>query len=115
MEKLDYLKFGIKTQPGYRDSDTVEIYVPLFRTGSPEALLKFITLLNKIIRGQDLSTGPQNFGMKRNLFIGESLQMFEQNSQERGTETNANHELVMKDLISHFSPPKSLQHQKRSV
>ena len=39
--------------------------------------------------------------------------MFEQKAWERVTETNVNYELVMKDLISHFFPPKSLQHQKR--
>ena len=30
-----------------------------------------------------------------------------------GTETNENYELVMKDLISYFPPPKALQRQKR--
>ena len=54
-DKWNSLKIGIKTQPGERDSETVAIYVLLFRTGSPEALLKFVTLLNNIIRCQDLS------------------------------------------------------------
>ena len=53
-DKLDSLKFDIKNQPGERDSETVVIHVLLFRTGSPESLLKFVTLLNKIIRFQDL-------------------------------------------------------------
>ena len=77
-EKSESPKFYINTQPGYRDIDTLAIYVPLFRTGSPEALLKFFTILNKIIRYQDLFTGSQKFGMTRNLVIGESLQVFEQ-------------------------------------
>ena len=55
----------------------VLIYVLLFRTGSPEALLKFVTILHKIIRGQDLSTGPQKFGMTQNLVVGEDLRVFE--------------------------------------
>ena len=75
-ERLDSLKVNINTQPGYRDSDTVAIYLPMFRTGGPEALLKFFPILNKIIWGQELSTGPQKFGMTRNLVIGESLQVF---------------------------------------
>ena len=54
--------------------------------GIPKALLKFVTILHKIIRGQDLSTGPQKFGLTRNLVIGEAMQLFEQNSRERGTE-----------------------------
>ena len=39
--------------------------------------------------------------------------MIEQKYQERGMVTNANNELVMKDFICHFFPPKSLQHKKR--
>ena len=86
MDKLEYLKVNINTQPGERDSETVDIYVPMFHTGSPEALIKFINLLHKIIRSKELSTVPQNFGMTRNLVIGEPLQVFEQKSKERGTE-----------------------------
>ena len=62
-------KANIKTQPRESDSNTAAIYVLLFWTGSPEALLEFVMLLNKIIRGHDLSTGPQKFGMTRNLVI----------------------------------------------
>ena len=56
-ENSDSLKVDIKTQPGERYSEMVEIYVPLLWTGSPKSLLKFITILHKIIRGQDLSKG----------------------------------------------------------
>ena len=69
MDKLDSLKVNIKNQTGERDIKRVAIYVPLFRTVTPEALLKFVTLLNNIIRNQDLSTGPQTFGVTRNLVI----------------------------------------------
>ena len=69
-------------------------------------------LINEIIRGQDLSTVPLKFGMTRNLVVGEALRVFEQKTQDRGTETNANYELVMKYLITHFFPPKALQSQK---
>ena len=72
-EKLDSLKVDIKTQPGERYKKTVVIYVPMFRTGIPEALLKFVTLLHNIIRGKYLSMGPQKIGITRNLVIGEAL------------------------------------------
>ena len=76
-EKSNSLKVYTKIQPGDRDSETVAIYMPLFRTGIPDALLKFFTILHKIVRFQDLSTGPQKFGMTRNLVVGEALQVFE--------------------------------------
>ena len=77
------------------------IYVLLFRTGSPEALLKFVTLLQNIIRGHDLSTGTQKFGMMWNLVVGESLQVFEQKAQEREKKTNK-HKLQVGDEITHI-------------
>ena len=72
-DKFDSLKIDIKTQLGERYSETVKIYVPIFWKGSPEALLNFVNLPHKITRGQDLSTRPQKFGMKRNLVVRESL------------------------------------------
>ena len=59
LDKSSSLKVDIKTETGERYSKTVAIYITLFNTGIIEALLNFTTLLKKIIRGQDLSTGPQ--------------------------------------------------------
>ena len=67
----------MKIQPRDRESEVVAIYVPLFWTGSLEAILKLVMIFHKIIRGQYLSTGLQKFCMTRNLVIGESLQVFE--------------------------------------
>ena len=53
-DKSGSLRVGIKIQPGERESEMVAIYVTLFWMGSPEALLKFVTIIHKIIRGQDL-------------------------------------------------------------
>ena len=69
MNKADSLKIDINTQPGERDSETVAIYMPLFWVGSPEALLKVLELLHKIIRNQDLPTRPQKFGITTNLIV----------------------------------------------
>ena len=51
-EKVDSLNFDINTQPVERDSETVVIYLPLFWAWSPESLIKFVTILHKIILGQ---------------------------------------------------------------
>ena len=75
-EKLESLNVDIKTQPVERGSEMVSIYMPLFRMVIPEVLLKFVTILHKIIRGQDLSTGPQKFGMTWNLVVVEALRVF---------------------------------------
>ena len=58
-DNQDSLKVDIKTHPGYKDSNAVYIYVPLFRTVGPEALLKFITLpVKKSSRGEIFPQGP---------------------------------------------------------
>ena len=49
-EKSYLPKVNIKTQPGESDNNVVVIYVPLFWTGIPEALLKSVTIIHKIIR-----------------------------------------------------------------
>ena len=76
VDKSDSLNVDINTQTGERYIETVAIYVPLFRTGSPEDLLKFVITLNKIIRGQDLSIGPQQFVMTSNSVTGEAILVF---------------------------------------
>ena len=81
MENSYSLKVNIKTQPKERVSETVAIYMPLFRTGIPDALLKFFTILHKIVRFQDLSTGPQKYSMTWNLVVGEALRLFEQKAR----------------------------------
>ena len=76
-DKLYSLKFDVQTQPVERDIKTVAIYMPLFQTGNPKALLEFVTNLHKIIRGKNLSTGHQKFGITRNLVIRKALLVLE--------------------------------------
>ena len=78
-----------------------------------EALHNFITVLQYIIKVQDLSTGPQKYEITCNLLLGESLRVFEQKTWECGTEINNNYKLVIQYLISHFLPSKELQGQER--
>ena len=84
----------------------------IFRKIISEAPPKLLTILRNIIKGQDLFTGYQKYGMARNLLIGESFLTLEQKTRERGSETNANHKLVLQDVFILFFPPKVLQHQK---
>ena len=57
-KKADTLKLEIKTQPGNADSETVTLTVGILKSGTPEELLKFKTMIWKIIKGQDLNAGP---------------------------------------------------------
>ena len=44
-ENSEYLKVDIKTQPGEANSKYVSLYVPVFKTGASEILLKFLALM----------------------------------------------------------------------
>ena len=72
--KSEYLKVDIKTQSGKANSKTILIYLPMFKTGSPEELLIFLTIIQKIIKGQSLTTGPKKYEIPNNLLAGEDLQ-----------------------------------------
>ena len=71
----------IKTQPGYKDSTMVDIYVSLFGEVILEALPKFITLLNKIIKGHNMYTVPVKYSIARNLVIRKALQFSEKKTR----------------------------------
>ena len=107
--KADFLKVDLKTKPGDTDNKMVAIYMPLLRTSTPEALLKFITLLNRILKGKYLSTVTQKYGMARNIMVAVVLQVFEKETRDFEMETNGNNKLVIKDVISHFFPSKDLK------
>ena len=91
----------------------VAIYVPLFWMVSPGYLLKFIMLLNNIIRGKELYTRIQKLGITRKLVVIEALRVFEKNNRDRGKETNGNCKLEVKYLVTHFFPQKELQCHNR--
>ena len=87
-DKLDSLKVNIKTQPGEMNIKTIVVYVLRFQTGIPESLLKFVTLLHKIIQDKDLPTRTKKFGMTGNLVVREALRVAEHKNLDRGTKTN---------------------------
>ena len=69
-DKSDSLKVDIKTQSGKANSKTILIYLPMFKTGSTEEILMFLTILQKIIKVQSLTTGPKQYEISKNLLAG---------------------------------------------
>ena len=81
MKNQDYFTVNIKTQPG-DVKKTVLLYVPIFKIGSKEELLKFLVIPKKILKGHNLTMGPKCYVMHKKLLSGESLQVFEYKEQE---------------------------------
>ena len=61
---------------------TVLLYLPIFKIGSKEELLKFLVIPKKILKGHNLTMGPKCYVMHKKLLSGESLQVFEYKDQE---------------------------------
>ena len=66
-DKSASLKVKINTQPGEAKSESISLYVPIFKKGSPEGILKLRTLIEKIIKGQSLNTSSKMYTINKNL------------------------------------------------
>ena len=75
-KNFDSLRVEIKIQPGKIDSKVVSIYVPFLNTGSSGSLLKFLVLVNNIIKSQNVTTVSQRYDRTKNIFLGEPMKVF---------------------------------------
>ena len=66
-------KVNIKTHPRKDNSKIIFLYVPIFNTILDESLLKFLVLVNKILKGQNMTTGTQCYMIMKNILSGGSL------------------------------------------
>ena len=78
------------TQPGKSNSETILLYVPFFKTGLSYALLRFLTLIQNIIKGQILIKGLQMSATTKNIISRVVLRFIEQKYQAIGINTIVN-------------------------
>ena len=103
----------LQSNPGAAESPTYEISIPYFGSGTPEQWLKFQRDLNRVIIGQNITTGPPKYAMARRLLEGDALAKFNERAVENGTETNEHFAIVLQELTTHVLPQKALAYQKR--
>ena len=115
LNKNDYLTFKLRTNPTDSESTTYELSVAYFDHGTPEELLKFLESLEKVIKGQNITGGPNRYTLARRLFKGDALAAFEGAAAETGTETQDHYETVIAAVIKHVFPQKALPTQKRHM
>ena len=113
VSKSDSLTFKLRAVPTEADSSTYELTVPYFKTGKPEELLNFIRDLRKIIVGQNVTTGPNQFALARRLLQGDALAAFDRAAEATGAETVVNFKTVLGELIKHVFPKRAISTQKR--
>ena len=113
MKKGQYVTVKLRTVPNDDNSQTYDLNVPIFRTGTPETFLEFQRDLTKAIVGQNITTGPGKYAMARRLLAGDALAVFNVHARELGAETNVHYDSVMQNLCKHIFPQRSLRLQKR--
>ena len=113
LKKNECLVMKLRSDPAVADSQTYDLTVKYFRTGTPEEWLLFRRDLKRILSGQNITTGPAKYVMIRRLIFGDTLAVFNNAAQAHGNETNANFELSLTDVSTHIFPQRALAHQKR--
>ena len=97
-------KFKLWSNPGERDSLTYEVVVKFFKSGTPEEFIQTVIALERIFKGQDITTGPEQYAMCRKVFQNEALTAFNSAATAVGNETVANLKLVFKKAAATFFP-----------
>ena len=76
----DSFNVDIKTNPVNISREIVLLYIPIFKNRYDEVQPKILVLLNKILKGQNLTMEPHIYVMAKNLLVGGALQVFEHKS-----------------------------------
>ena len=113
LQKGEYLSLKLQSTPGVENSQTYELSVPFFGSGTPEQWLKFRRDLDRVLTGQNLTTGPSKYAMARRLLDGDALAKFNERALFHGNETSEHFNAVMQDVTEHVFPKKALLYQKR--
>ena len=76
LNKMQCLTFKLRSMPADENSSTYELTVPFFHSGTLEELLLFIKSLKKVIVGQAIMSGPNQYALARRLLQGDTLAAF---------------------------------------
>lgn len=113
LKKTEYMTLKCRSDPTDADSEQYELSIRYFRTGKPEEFLLLMKDFQKIIVGQNLTTGPAKYAMMRRILDGDALAAFNQAAQALGNETNEHFGQCVERLTSHVFPNRSLAIQRR--
>ena len=111
--KGQYETMKLRTTPTEATSPTYEITLNYFLSRTPEEWLIFEKNLDKVILGQNLTTGMAKYAIVRRVLTGNALATFNAAADQHGNVTNENYRLCMADVTKHVFPAKALQTQKR--
>jgi hypothetical protein len=118
------LKFKLLSIPTKKDSPTYEMVVNLFKTGTPEEFIKAVIAIDKVCKGQGITTAKEKYVMARRIFMGEALTAFNNAAEaassladgsDKGQESLDNFELIIKKVASAVFPLRAYSIQKQAM
>jgi hypothetical protein len=107
-DNKDVSVFRIRTNPTDKDSQTYDMKVLTFHTGTVEEFLLWKKDLNKVLVGQNVLSAPDKFAMTRRLLDGDALAAFNTKASTCSQETDTNYTLCMQALSTHVFPKNAL-------
>ena len=113
VSKLTSLTFSLRSNPAEANSTSYSLTVEYFKTGTPEEFLIFCHSVDKVIKGQNATTGPSKFALIKRLLQGDALAAFERAEALHGSATNEHFKHCLNDLAHHVFPRRALSTQKR--
>jgi hypothetical protein len=108
-----YLEMKLCSSPTDDSSPTYSLKMPIFKTGSAEQWFHWRAQFKVVLRGQNLTTGSDQFAMARRLLTGEALTRFNNEASNERLETPARLERCLQAVTDYILPKYALAHQKR--
>ena len=69
LEKGTYLAMKLRSIPDNDESLVYELQIPYFKTGTPEEWFQFVWNLKRVLVGQHLTQGPNQYAMTPKLSV----------------------------------------------
>ena len=113
LKKNEYLVMKLRSDPTDPASQTYDLTIKYFSTGTPEEWLIFRRDVSRVLVGQNITTGPAQYAMIRWLIVGDTLAVFNAAATKRGAESTDNFKLCLRDVTTHVFPQRALNRQKR--
>lgn len=113
LQKGEYQTYKLRNDPNDADSPGYELAVPYFSTGTCEEWLNFLKNLEKVFKGQGVTSGPGQYTVARRLLEGEALSTFNNTATLQNAETVANFKLCVEAVTKSIFPTRAVLLQKR--
>ena len=114
-ESSRYIEHTCHNTPGDSTSGKYVTKIPRFDSGTPKQWIIFVDLVQKVLVGQNVTTGPPMYKCMEMVLKGDAKVEFTQQVNLVGSHTVGNFTTVMAIMTVHILPVLAYQDQKRYI